>query len=88
MAYCQEVGIVHRDLKSSNILLEQVPVNEKESMLKAILCDFGLARVTNSASTLDNLKIQEIGGFSPRYAAPEVLANSALQMSSDPEVID
>jgi len=85
MAYCQEVGIVHRDLKSSNILLEQVPVNEKESMLKAILCDFGLARVTNSASTLDNLKIQEIGGFSPRYAAPEVLANSALQMSSDPE---
>ena len=50
------------------------------------MIDFGLARVTNSATTLDNLKFKEIGGFSPRYAAPEVLAAAALMISGDSEV--
>ena len=52
----------------------------------AVVCDFGLARVTNSATTLENMKFRDIGGFSPRYAAPEVLAGAALQISSDSEV--
>ena len=52
----------------------------------AVVCDFGLARVTNSATTLDNMKFKEIGGFSPRYAAPEVFAGALLQMSTDSEV--
>jgi len=34
MGYMQEIGIVHRDLKSANILLETVPINEKEMILK------------------------------------------------------
>ena len=34
MSYMQEIGIVHRDLKSANILLETVPINEKEMVLK------------------------------------------------------
>ena len=50
------------------------------------MCDFGLARVTNSATTLENMKFRDIGGFSPRYAAPEVLANAALMISADSEV--
>lgn len=51
-----------------------------------MICDFGLARVTTSATTLDNMKFRDIGGFSPRYAAPEVLANSVVQNASDPEI--
>ena len=50
------------------------------------MCDFGLARVTNSATTLENMKFRDIGGFSPRYAAPEVLAAAALMISGDSEV--
>lgn len=51
-----------------------------------MICDFGLARVTSVATTLDNMKFRDIGGFSPRYAAPEVLANAHLGASTDPEV--
>jgi len=51
----------------------------------AVVCDFGLARVTTFAATLDGMKFSDIRGFSPRYAAPEVLANAALQMTGDPE---
>ena len=42
--------------------------------------------MTNSATTLENMKFRDIGGFSPRYAAPEVLANAALMISADSEV--
>ena len=55
-------------------------------LLSAVVCDFGLARVTNSATTLENMKFRDIGGFSPRYAAPEVLAAAALMISGDSEV--
>jgi len=41
--------------------------------------------VTNAATTLENMKFKDIGGFSPRYAAPEVFATSLLQISPDSE---
>jgi len=34
MSYMQDVGIVHRDLKSANVLLETVPINQTQSMLR------------------------------------------------------
>ena len=51
----------------------------------AVICDFGLARVTTAATTLENMKFKEIGGFSPRYAAPEVLASGRLLVANDAE---
>ena len=63
------LGFVHRDIKSANILLENI--RETAEQVHAVICDFGLAKNTESVvgqvSTNAN-----IFGFSPRYAAPEV----------------
>jgi len=40
-------GIVHRDLKSSNILLE-----EENNKLSAVICDFGLARISSESNVI------------------------------------
>lgn len=74
MTFIQETGIVHRDLKSANILLETILIASGESVIRAVICDFGLAKVTSVANHLENMKLSDVAGFSPRYAAPEVLA--------------
>ena len=40
-------GIVHRDLKSSNILLEEI-----DNKLSAVICDFGLARISSESNVI------------------------------------
>lgn len=82
MVAIQELGIVHRDLKSSNILLEM----NNEVILNAVICDFGIAKVTAKASTIEGQKFQEIEGFSPRYAAPEIFVYNILRSSVPAEI--
>ena len=82
-----KLGFVHRDIKSQNILLENVSESMDGDVIHAVICDFGLAK--NSDSVVSQVSSNaEIFGFSPRYAAPEVfaLARNGGQMSAAAEM--
>ena len=70
IAYAHEHGVIHRDLKSSNIMLVKNTENPSEELVKVV--DFGIAKLTGAdefnQQTLT--KTGEIFG-SPLYMSPE-----------------
>ena len=71
LAYAHEQSVVHRDIKPGNILYET-------DRGKAVVTDFGIARVANSART----QTGEILG-SPLYMSPEQLKGARVGPASD-----
>jgi len=63
VAYLHDVGILHLDLKSPNVLLN--------SSFHAKLCDFGLAKVREQVGAHTMLR-----GISPVWASPEMFDDS------------
>ena len=47
MTAIQHLGIIHRDVKSANVLLEI----HNGVVMNAVICDFGLSKVTSTANT-------------------------------------
>ena len=72
LAQAHELGVVHRDVKPDNILLQ-----ERDGRLEVRLTDFGIARVLDTAGLTTP---QAIVG-TPHYMAPEAIQGEAVPAS-------
>jgi serine/threonine-protein kinase len=70
LKYAHEQGLVHRDIKPTNILLSRT-----SGKLQAKLADFGLAKNYEDAGFSEMTQDGEIRG-SPAYLSPEQIANA------------
>ncbi|NDJ35469.1 MAG: serine/threonine protein kinase [Chloroflexi bacterium] len=70
--YAHSQGVVHRDVKPSNIMLEQQGIGSMQST-RAVLMDFGIARIVDRRTQITMTGM--IGTFD--YMAPEQISESS-----------
>ena len=75
-----EAGVIHRDFKSANVMIAR---REESSELRAVITDFGLARLSDAdGSDLTRSREEAIVG-TPAYMAPEQIDGSAITPATD-----
>lgn len=95
MAAIHSIGVVHRDLKTPNCLVEQEPratigaVKAFGPRYKILITDFGVCHVRESSVSVQGQVFLNIFGLSVRYAPPEVFSramlNQRVEVSFDEE---
>lgn len=78
LQYLHSNNIIHRDIKSSNILLIE-PVVDSNTVVQAKIADYGIAKITNASAKLTTST--KCG--TNFWASPEVLAGGKTGTKSD-----
>ncbi|ANM30945.1 hypothetical protein ABI59_17220 [Acidobacteria bacterium Mor1] len=76
--YAHARGVIHRDLKSSNLL-----VTDDGGPSRIKLLDFGVARRMDREDEEEGQGRPEAAAFTPAYAAPEQVAGEAATVQTD-----
>ncbi|KDQ55754.1 hypothetical protein JAAARDRAFT_59726 [Jaapia argillacea MUCL 33604] len=77
LTYLEHVGLAHGDISGNNILVKSETVEGGRTIYRAKICDFGLASLLVTLTTILSLEPSQPSGLcNKRYAAPELLRNS------------
>jgi serine/threonine protein kinase len=81
LQHAHKLGVIHRDMKPSNIML--VNQGDKEDVVKVV--DFGVAKIASSENDMDQQRLTTTGEIfgSPVYMSPEQCIGESLDSRSD-----
>ncbi len=73
-------GVVHRDFKSGNVMLEPAADGDGE---RVVITDFGMARMASGSRESQEVTAQDLVVGSPAYMAPEQIEDGPLSPATD-----
>lgn len=83
LAAAHDAGIIHRDMKPSNIVLVR-QLNDEGEMAEVVkVCDFGVAKFQSGADTLDGGRAAQKVVGTPLYMSPEQATGDGLDHRTD-----